>query len=159
MLYQTLIQSHLNYLITTYGYKNSTELQSLQRVQNKALKTVYNLPLTYPTITLYKEVCKSILPVKGTYKLQLLVFVFKSLNNIGHNTITFSRNHTTLNTRNSSNLRTTRCRLETTKQRIEYIGCFEYNSLPQYLKNINTISAFKKNVRKFLLNNLEMLLG
>ena len=82
---------HLNDLIILYGCKNSTELQSLHRVQNKALKIIYNLPISYHKITLYKEVGKNILPVNGTYKLRLITFVLKAVTNIGHNTISFSK--------------------------------------------------------------------
>lgn len=158
IIYEALIQSHLNYLVSIYAYKNSIELQSLQRTQNKALKNVYNLPIRYPTLRLYQEIAKNILPINGIYKKQVLLFVFKSLHNIGHSTITFTRNQSTFATRSSSNLKIARCRLEKTKQRIEFIGCVEYNNLPQNLKDINVISSFKSNIKTYFLNNLEMLL-
>lgn len=56
------------------------------------------------------------------------------------------------------NLRTVRCRLEATKQRVEYVGCLEYNNLPQNIRNINRISIFKHKVKEYLLDNMEMLL-
>lgn len=117
MLYQALVQSRLNYLICVYGCRNTLLLKSLQRVQNKALKTVFNLPIQYSTIHLFKDIAKDILPIRGLYKLQILVFVFKSLKNIGHNTISFQINQNRFNTRNNSNLRILRCRLEATKQK------------------------------------------
>lgn len=158
IIYQSLIQSHLNYLAIIYGYNKSSELKSLQRTQNKALKTVFNLPLTYSTLSLYKDVSASILPVHGLYKLQLLLYIFKSLNGFGHHTIFFSRNQTVFNTRNAMNLRVARCRLQTTKQRVEYMGSLEYNNLPESIKNVERISIFKKNIKEYLLENVEMLL-
>lgn len=158
VIYQALIHSHLNYLPIIYGHKKTNEFKSLQRAQNRALKTVFNLPLTYSTIPLYKNIALTILPVHGLHKMQLLLYVFKSLNNIGHHTITFSRNQTAFNTRNNSNLRVARCRLETTKQRVEHIGSLEFNNLPENTKNIVRISIFKTNVKNYLFQNLEMLL-
>lgn len=158
VIYQALIHSHLNYLPIIYGHKKSNEFKSLQRTQNRALKTVFNLPLTYPTICLYRDVSPTVLPVFGLYKMQLILYVFKSVYNIGHHTISFVRNQTVFNTRNNTNLRIARCRLETTKQRVEYIGCLEYNNLPQYIKNIQRISIFKNNLKEYLFQNLEMLL-
>lgn len=158
ILYQSLIHSHLNYLPMVYASRKSNELKSLQRTQNKALKAVYNLPLTFSTISLYKNITTTILPVNGLYKLQLLLYVFKSIHNIGHHTISFQRNQTRFNTRNNMNLRIARCRLESTKQRVEYMGSFEFNNLPQDIRNIERISVFKNRVKNYLLRNLETLL-
>lgn len=158
LLYQALMQSHINYLLIIYGSKNSTDLKSLQRVQNRALKVIYNLPLLYSTLSLYKDVTKTILPIIGLYKMRVLMFVFKSLQSIGRNAIHFTRNQNNFNTRNCSNLRVARCRLETTKQGIQYIGPLEFNNLPPNLKNTQRISIFKENLKKYLLQNLEMLI-
>ena len=51
-----------------------------------------------------------------------------------------------------------KCRLETTKQRVEYAGCSAYNHLPQSLKNIYRISIFKQSLKNYLLENMEMFL-
>lgn len=158
MLYHSLIHSHLNYLPIIYASRRSNELKSLQRIQNKAIKAVFNLPLTYSTISLYRDISKTILPVCGLHTQQLLMFVFKSVNNIGYHTTAFERNQSRFNTRNNMNLRTVRCRLEATKQRVEYVGCLEYNNLPQNIRNINRISIFKHKVKEYLLDNMEMLL-
>ena len=55
------------------------------------------------------------------------------------------------------NLKVARCRLETTKQRIEYMGSLEYNNLPQNIKDAQRIGIFKKMVKEYLLGNIEML--
>lgn len=158
MIYQSLIQSHINYMAIIYGFRNTSELKSLQVMQNRALKTIYNLPLRYPTLLLYRDICKNIMPFCGRYKYQLLIYMFKSIRNIGYRSVTFSQNQTLFNTRNQGNLHTARCRLETTRQRIEYIGSLEYNKLPLRLKSINSLSVFKKELRKYIFENLESLL-
>lgn len=73
------MQSQLKYLII-YG--------SI-RTKNKVLNNIFNLPIMYPTISLYEDVVKSVLAIMGTYKLQLLLYVFKCINNIGYHTIQF----------------------------------------------------------------------
>lgn len=158
LIYQALVQSHYNYLAIVYAYKKSTELRSLQRLQNKALKIVANLPILYSTINLYSNVFPSILPIFGSYKLQLVIYVFKCLRNIGHHTIHFTRNQNTFNTRNNDNLKIALCRSETTKQRIEYSGCREFNILPQHLKLMESLSLFKSSVRTYLFQNVDQLL-
>lgn len=157
LIYNSLVQSHLNYIPMVYAYKKSAQLRSLQRIQNKALKIVYNLPRTYSTLALYGNASK-ILPVHGLYKMQLLVYMFKSLRNLGPRAIEFHANQSVFNTRNRTNLRIKRCRLEITKQRIEHNGCSEFNHLPQDLKTISRISLFKTNLKAHLLRELRMLL-
>lgn len=127
-------------------------------MQNKALRIVFNLPRTYTTVLVYKDICKTILPIRGIYKMKLLTYVFKCIHNIGHHTISLKRNQHTINTRNNNSLAVSRCRLETTKQRIEYMGSHEYNNLPMYLKNLTRISTFKTNLKIYLLQQIEELL-
>ncbi|XP_075163257.1 uncharacterized protein LOC142235890 [Haematobia irritans] len=158
MIFQSLIQSHLNYLPIIYGYKKNSDLKSLQILQNRALKIVYNLPERYPTFLLYRDVAKSVLPVFGLYKKQVLIYVYKVLNNIGFHTTQFLNNNYTINTRNRSNLRLPRCRLELTKQRIEFMGCLEYNNLPAFIKMSTCIASFKRQIKDYLEQNIEMLL-
>lgn len=158
IIFQSLIQSHLNYLTHIYGFRKNADLKSLQVIQSKALKLIYNLPLLYPTLSLYTDVVKNILPIYGLYKMKTLIYVYNALHGIGHHTICFSRNQTVFNTRNSHNLRAVRCRLEITKQKIEYAGSLEYNNLPQHIKDCCTISSFKNKLKEYLLQNIEMLL-
>lgn len=160
MIYQSLIHSHLTYLPIIYGSKSTSSLKSLQSAQNKSLKLVFNLPLRFPTINLYREYVRNILPIRGLYQQQLLVHVFKSIQGIGPHTFTFNRNITSTFrlTRQAMHLQVRRCRLELTKQRIAYSGPNEYNQLPQELKNIEILSTFKLHLKQHLLDNLEILL-
>lgn len=159
MIFQSLIQSHINYLAITYAYKrNNSSLKSLQRVQSKALKIVYDLPITFPTNLLYTIVARNILPVYGIHEYQVLMFVYKCIHNIGHHTIPFAQNQANFNTRNQSDLRVPRCRLEKTKQRVDYVGGVKYNELPSYLKELEIISRFKYSCKEYLSSNVENLI-
>lgn len=160
IIYQSLVHSHLTYLPMIYGCGSNNSLKSLQSAQNKALKIVYNLPIRYPTHDLYKDIAKHILPVRGLYKYQILMHMFKSIRGLSSGTMTFNRNiaRTGRNTRQADNIEVTRCRLDLTKQRIGYAGPFEFNKLPAYLKNIPTIAPFKKELKQYLFQNLETLL-
>lgn len=158
LIYQSLIHSHLEYMAIVYAFKKTNELKILQSAQNKALKCVFNLDIRHNTIGLYKDYCKTIMPIYGLYKKQLLLYVYKSVHNIGSRFINLSVNQNICNTRNSSNLRIARCRLETTRQRIEYAGCVIFNNLPSNVKNCTSISIFKRTVKEYILHNIEILL-
>lgn len=159
LIYQSLVQSHVNYLTIIYAHKKSTELRSLQRLQNRALKSVANLPMTHSTISLYTEYFPSVLPIYGTYKQQIILYVFRCLHNIGHHTISFTRNQVSFNTRNNEQLRVALCRTEVTKQRIEYAGSREFNNIPQHIKACVSLSNFKTLLKGYFLFHIEDLLS
>ncbi|XP_075158740.1 uncharacterized protein LOC142231945 [Haematobia irritans] len=61
-IFSCLIQSHLNYMVTSYAYnKNNSELRSLQSMQNKALKVVFNLPPNFSTLSLFEDMFSSVI--------------------------------------------------------------------------------------------------
>ena len=69
LLYDAIIESHLNYMAIIYGFKSTTTLKSLQ---------CNNLPIRFQTLSLYRDICKTILPIQGLYKYQGLMYLFKS---------------------------------------------------------------------------------
>lgn len=160
LIYQSLVHSHLTYGISIYGCKFNNTLKSLQSAQNKALKLVFNVPVRYSTLDLFKTHAKNILPIRGLYKQKVLLYVFKTIRTNSHHLVQFTNNLTRTQrvTRQSANLSSVRCRLDLTKQRISYAGPHEYNNLPVTLRNIQTISTFKSEIKNYLLQNLETLL-
>lgn len=160
LIYQSLVHSHLTYIPIAYGCKLNNSLKSLQSAQNKALKLVFNLPLRYSTLDLFKIHAQNILPIHGLYKQRVLLYVFKTLRMNGNHLIQFTQNLTRTQrvTRQAANLSSVRCRLDLTKQRIAYAGPHEYNDLPVHLRNIQVLSTFKNEIKKYLLENLETFL-
>ena len=86
------------------------------------------------------------------------MFIFKCINGIGNHTITFSENQLHFNTRNRDFLRAPRCRLGTTKQKIDYLGDTKFNNFSRDVKSITCKSSFKISCKQMLLNNFETLL-
>ena len=68
MIYQSLIQSHMGYIAIICGFRNTNGLKSLEVMQNRVLKTIYNLPLRYQTLLRYRDICKHTRPLCGWYK-------------------------------------------------------------------------------------------
>ena len=54
-LYFTLVFPYLSYCDSVWGNINKSTLQSLQRAQNRALKTDFRLPCLYPSTDLYAD--------------------------------------------------------------------------------------------------------
>lgn len=66
----------LTYLSIIYCGKHNTAASLLQPAQNNALEIVFNLPVRFSTIVLYKNAAKTIIPIIGLYKQRHLMYVF-----------------------------------------------------------------------------------
>ena len=97
----------------------------------------------HSSISLYRYVSKIFLPVFGLYKMQLLLHMYKAIKRIGCHIQVFTMNQSHYSTRHNTNLFVKRCRLETTKQRVEYdinIQNFNLSDKPnEILQEIDTL--------------------
>ena len=55
LLYNSFIEPHIRYLIACYGNANLESLNKLQRLQNKAIKTIFSLNYYTPSEIIYKN--------------------------------------------------------------------------------------------------------
>ena len=107
---------------------------------------------------LYKNISKTVLPIFGLHKYQVLMFVHKNLLRNSEHRFPFVQHQTSYNTRNASNLGVPRFRLEVTKQRIDSNGANIYNKLPSDLKSIQSLPRFKSSCKEHLCSLMETLL-
>lgn len=73
------IHSHLSNIPQVLSIANCNEINSLQVLQNRALKHVYKLPIRFSSIELFRDVSKTILPVRGIIMFSTLTFIHKSM--------------------------------------------------------------------------------
>lgn len=99
-MYYAFIHSHITYLIGTWGHAAACHLKPLQALQNRALKIVFGLDRLTPSIDLYCEFAKGILPIKGLLVNFSTKFVKQILNNEIHHTLAFPIRNIHRNLRN-----------------------------------------------------------
>lgn len=155
-LYNSIILPHFNYCSSVI-YTSSVNCHRLQILQNKAMRFILGVN-RYTSIN-------SMLEVLGWFNVQTnlfiktMIFIYKLLNNMipGYLSSRVVRVNTihTYNTRNCNNyyVNYTTCTL--TKNSLFYKGIIKYNSLPNDLKVINNVRAFKQELIKFV-KNLEI---
>ncbi|KAL0832585.1 hypothetical protein ABMA28_000783 [Loxostege sticticalis] len=73
------LKSHLEYLIEIWGSAAPTNLESLQRCQNKLIKTLYHYPFLTPTIKLYEKT--EIMNLRQLYKYNTCMLIKKIITN------------------------------------------------------------------------------
>jgi hypothetical protein len=148
-IYYSFIHSHLVYLNSVWGNANKTLIAELQIIQNKSIKTVYNLPRLTPTTELYKNT--NILKLSDMYKFEACLLIYKMVNghiklNIAFTTCDTYHSH---NTRGSANFVIGNVKTNYGRRNIEFQGMQFYNALPKNIRDIKELYQFKTALRNF----------
>ena len=154
-LYFSLVYSHISYGIELYGTCNNSLLNKVQIIQNKLLKTLYQLP--YRTNTNELHTALNILKVEDIHKAQILKFVYESLNGLS---ITQFKSYYQLqnrlhdhDTRERFRLRVQLIRTRYGEYSLLYRGPFLWNKLDKDLQGTKSLFSFKKKLKKFFIDN------
>lgn len=157
MLYYSHVHSQLTYLISIWGFSNATNLNALQIIQNKAVRSLFwpeykrNEMNTNQLLQKYK-----ILTIEQLKISDSLLLIKKLKTNMIKNEITLKtfENVHGYNTRNKGNFIIPKSRLNILHNSLLVKGLTLYNSLPQRLKNETDFQRFKRSVKSHLTNTL-----
>ena len=149
-IYDSLIQPHFDYCCTVWNGINNQLTEKLQKLQNRAARVI--------TKSSYEVSSSLLLDALGWDKLisdrqkPKTIMVFKSLHNLTsvylHNM--FCKFNTDYGLRNSINkLTLPKARTVYLKRGFSYSGAALWNSLPQALRECNSLGVFKKKVKAY----------
>jgi len=150
-----MFHSIVTYNIQIWGNTFSTQLDVLQKVQNKAIKNLFCY--NFRTATSYIHSENTILPLKYHINFKLLSQVHMIMtNNINSNTqLILNSNIHNYNTRTAQNIRIISSRRRFNNCETVYNFAFKlYNELPQDIKKISSICLFKKKVKEKIFNEI-----
>lgn len=133
LIYATLLQSHLNFMIPIWGSAPCREIQNIQTLQNRALRNVYQLPRLENRVNMYCHKVESFLPVRGLYVLNTAVFIYKAIHGATHTNTAFATSSHRHRLRNEHRLRPDPARTVIGDRRIESIGVRLFNKLPDQI--------------------------
>lgn len=151
IIYYSLIHSHLQYLSIVWGNAYHVHLEYLKRLQNKAIKNIYNLPRLTPTITLYKNANIMNIATLTTYETCLMVQNYVNNNVLTRNVPQLPQHNQ--GTRNKLKLFLHTPNTNYGKNMIVFKGYQTYNKLPSDITSINVkynMRLFKSKLRKWL---------
>jgi hypothetical protein len=150
--------SHLNFCSFLLAKTSKTNLTRLQRLQNRCIKQIYQLESTYPTADLFRTVMNNTLPVLGICYLSLIAYIQKSLLMNREELLEFDV--VVNNRRSNGELAPTRFkRRNRLGTDVSYLGVILYNQLPDDLKDLNNLKSFKKEVKKYLIDKIDLILS
>ena len=140
VFYQTLIESIINYGISTWGGTYDTTIDPLKKVQNKILKIILKKDSRYHTKYLYNDM--NVLPIKKLFYKPSVIYIIK-------NNLTFKTEHGH-NTRQIY-IKVPTMHIKLTQSTYLYIGPKIFNILPIEIKHSNSFKILKKIITLWLL--------
>lgn len=155
-LYYSYFNSNLSYMIPIWGYSTMNNLMTLQRTQNKVIRTLfwqdYQDPSTN-TDAIYKKY--AILKIDQLTIFNSLVMIFKIRNNLIRNNFqltTFTDMHS-YDTRGRNNFMLPASNVNVLYESCLVRGLSQYNELPIQLRNETQLKPFKKQLRMHILGS------
>lgn len=149
-LYYAIVHPHLEYASAIWTSARKTRVHKLQVLQRRAMKCCFKLKTRHPTLDLFLNVGKTILPLKALGTLQICTTVFTSLNNIATTNLEFHYDENRRSNRRPRTLATIRVNNDWGKNSISYRGPMAYASLSDEIRNSTTLSMFKRRMKNFL---------
>lgn len=149
-IYNSLIKSHLIYLIEIWGTAVKTKLSELQIIQNKLVKMLFHYPYLTPTTSIYAET--NIMTIKQLYIYHTCILIRKIVNNTIHTSIALTqvKHTTTRSSRRASFLVLPKVRTQSGKNMLTYEGVQLYNRLPTDIKKSESLETFKKKLAHYV---------
>ena len=145
-LYIGIVEPHFRYCCSVWGCCGKTDLNHLQKLQNRAARIVSNSSYDAPSKPLLQKLeWKTILDFIGD---ETKMMVFKSLNDFGpqymYNMFTKNSNLSERNLRNTTtDLRLPLRKSTAGQKRFSYRGAKMWNSLSTECKESKSLRAFK----------------
>lgn len=147
-LYNTLVVPLLDYADVIWGDKNNeTIMNQLQILQNRAAKIILNRPKDSSASEALQLLNFETLAVRR--KKHRAIYMYRIVNNlINFDFNIFSRNRDihSYNTRGNTNFRLPRVKTNWGKQTVLYHAASEWNTLPENIRDSNTLAIFKSHL-------------
>ena len=148
-VYQALVESHLRYANVVWGALSHTKLSTLQKYQNRAFDLIESAKV--------KDAWnKNSLKVNQLMTYDRAVMTYKIVNQLcpeGLQNKFIERSAISkYNTRNSKDLHVQKLKLEHTKRSFLYTGPKAWNSIPQPIRDTESIVRFKQKLKYHLLS-------
>jgi hypothetical protein len=149
-LYYTMVQPYLMYCNIIWGGANLSNLKILVNLQKRAVRVITNSCFRAHSSPLFARL--GLLKILDMYKLQILMFMYKSKHSMlpasCYDLVSLITTVNRYDFRTVNDFVTIKFRTDIRKRCISVIGPDSWNSLSEDVKNIKSISIFKKTLSK-----------
>jgi hypothetical protein len=154
--YHAHLHSHLLFCSFALLRCRSIDIERLQRLQNKALKTIFGLPPRYHTHDLFNNYAlpRRILSVIGCIYMSAITLVHKCIHSDDRSLPTIRLQAHSANL----DLHLHTAKKKVLKDDVSHCGAKLFNQLPDSIKRISCHGSFKEELKKFILEHTDSLL-
>ena len=146
-LYFAIVFPYINYCNLVWGGAYITHLNQLIIIQKKVIRIIHEKPFLFHTNELFLS--SNLLKINDIHLFSLGLYVFKNYNIIN------SERPRPYNTRQANFLTPSYHRLTLTQKSPSYLGPVFWNSLPDQLKSLDSVPAFKRLLKRYLIDLYE----
>ena len=152
LVYDALVQSHLSYMITIWGFAPFTALSETQVLQNRSLRNVHHLHPRTSRSTMYMSLVDGRLPLRGMCVLNTATFIHNALSGQNISNLPYARvkDGQDRQLRNANDLRSQTSHSTLGNRAIDVVGPKIYNKVPKTIKSIRPIRSFRRAFQKHL---------
>lgn len=155
-IYKAIIEPHVNYCSSILFLANKTEIDRLQKIQNRCMRNILKMSHYTSAHTLLE-----ILEFDDIYRritMNTLVMIYKIVNKLTpeylSEKITLKADNPRRNTlRNRELINPKNCKKNYSQNSLFYKGINLYNSLPNHVKNVESTNNFKQKLRQYMQTN------
>ena len=155
MLYNTLIQPHLNYCIIAWACTSDQNLTRLLRLQKRAMRIISHSDIHAHSTPLFCHL--KILNIYDLFEFQVALFMYQCYHGLLPSSLLeyFNLNQTIhkYQTRNASNFHFQQIRTALFRNSVFFKGPKIWNSTPTLIKQSPTLNCFKRRYKQYLLEN------
>jgi hypothetical protein len=159
-LYNSIIAPHFDYCSSILFLANEGEISSLQKQQNRIMRTILNCRMTTPIKDMLARL--SFLSVEQRVNYNTMTLIYKMENGLLPDYLCHSLNRVgdnhSYNTRNRNDFALPYFRKASTQNSLHYNGLKLYNNirkLPQF-KTIENLSEFKDECKKYVIEKFKI---
>lgn len=146
IVYNAIVTPHLNYCSTILISCNNEQIDSLQKLQNRAMRIILNCDYLTPIDFMLKEL--NWLSIKQKILYNVILMVFKMKNNLLptylSNKLIYANEIHNRNTRNSGELRLPNYKKEATRKNLFFKGIQLYKQINKDMKEEKNVNIFKR---------------
>ena len=154
-IYKTIIEPHFTYCATIIYLSTETDLNRLQILQNKCMRLILSANQFTSSDTMLNVL--DLMSVRQLIIFKTLIFIYKIIQGEApeylSNRIIYKYQTQNRTLRNSNDINLTDANKACSQNSLFYKGIKLFNSLPSEIKNCETISQFKKLLKKFVKEN------
>ncbi|XP_011873718.1 PREDICTED: RNA-directed DNA polymerase from mobile element jockey-like [Vollenhovia emeryi] len=153
LVYKTIIAPHFEYCATIMINMGKTELEKLQKAQNRAMRTI--LQVNRYTRIRDMLVALSFMSIKERLEFNVSVFMYKLVNGMVPNELSSGLelvgDRMGVRTRQAENIKIDFRKTTSAQHSLMYAGVKMYNDLPDKVKSAADLFNFKKDIKEYIL--------